>query len=106
MAATDQNYRNQYGLDIVFAVSSILMLVSVLWMFVQDYNREFKHEQRSFRDVETALAQRAALEQIPSAAKFETAEKEIDQARAELNKHTDKITELRREAAKVQPDKE
>ena len=36
MAATDQNYRNQYALDIVFAVSSILMLVSVLWMFVQD----------------------------------------------------------------------
>jgi mono/diheme cytochrome c family protein len=106
MAATDQNYRNQYALDIVFAVSSILMLVSVLWMFVQDYNREFKHEQRSFRDIETALAQRAALEQIPSAAAFEKAEKEITRARDERDKNADKIDALRRDADKLQPEKE
>ncbi len=65
MAATDKAYRNQNMLDIVFAVSSLLMLASIMWMFAQDYFREFKTEQRHFRDVEEALAARQALEQAP-----------------------------------------
>ena len=32
MAATDKTYRNQKTLDIVFAVSCILMLLSSFWM--------------------------------------------------------------------------
>ena len=48
MAATDKTYRDQYHLDIVFALSSILMLVSLVWMFMQDYYREYKEEQRGF----------------------------------------------------------
>ena len=35
MAATDQTYRNQKTLDIVFAVSCVLMLLSMVWMFVR-----------------------------------------------------------------------
>src|SRR5947199_10323376 len=82
MAATDKNYRDQYTLDIVFAVSSILMLVSIVWMFMQDYNREFKDEQRSFRDVEAALAQRQALDQMPNLEQFEKAQSAVEEARA------------------------
>ncbi len=82
MAATDQSYRNQRALDIVFAVTSILMLFSILWMFVQDYNREFKKEQRQFRDVEAALAQRLALDQLPSTETILAAEKAVEEARA------------------------
>src|SRR5690348_14239911 len=81
MAATDKNYRDQYTLDIVFAVSSILMLISVVWMFMQDYNREYKDEQRSFRDVEAALAQRQALDQMPSFVEFDKAQTAVEQAR-------------------------
>lgn len=81
MAATDQNYRNQRALDIVFAVTSILMLLSVLWMFVQDYNREFKKEQRRFRDVESALAQRLALDQLPTNDAIDAAKKAVKDAR-------------------------
>ena len=65
MAATDQTYRNQYSLDVVFAVSSILMLLSIVWMLVQDFQREYKTEQREFRDVEVAMAQREALAKMP-----------------------------------------
>ena len=46
MAATDQTYRSQRMLDIVFGVSCLLMLLSVVWMFAQDYYRDFKVEQR------------------------------------------------------------
>jgi mono/diheme cytochrome c family protein len=66
MAATDQLYRNQKTLDVVFAVSCVLMLIAIIGMFTQDYFREFKTEQRSFRDVEEAMAQRALLATLPN----------------------------------------
>jgi mono/diheme cytochrome c family protein len=65
MAATDQNYRNQKTLDIIFAVTCILMLISVIWMFADDYNRPFKVEQRNFRDVEYQMSERAYLDLLP-----------------------------------------
>src|SRR5437763_15433246 len=81
MAATDQTYRNQRTLDIVFGASCVLMLVSVVWMFAQDYNREFKHVQREFRDVDEALTQRTMLEKMPAPADLERASKEVMEAR-------------------------
>ncbi len=67
MAASDQPYRSQKALDVVFAVSCVLMLVSVVWMFVQDYARDWKSDQRRFRDVETAVNERLMLERLPDA---------------------------------------
>src|SRR5688572_8665096 len=66
MAATDQHYRNQKTLDIVFAVSCIAMLLSTIWMFWDDYNKQWKKEQRAFRDVEEALNERAMLARLPN----------------------------------------
>src|SRR5215471_16526266 len=96
MAATDKTHRDQYTLDVVFAITSILMLISIVWMFVDDYNREFKHEQRRFRDVEAGLAQRQALDQMPSFAEFDAAEQAVEQARvyrdpAKLAKRTKEL---------------
>lgn len=87
MAATDQKYRNQKTLDIVFAVSSILTLLSILWMLVQDYNRPFKKVQREFRDVEEAVFDRALVEKLPPADKIkslETAEKMLAAAKDQV----------------------
>src|SRR5689334_15090305 len=81
MAASDKLYRDQNTLDIVFAISNILMLPSGVWMFTEDHYREFKPEQRGFRDVESAMAQRAALETIPSAEEFAKTEAEVQKAR-------------------------
>jgi len=83
MAATDKNYRSLETLDIVFAASSILMLIAVMMMFVQDYNREFKREQRLFRDVESSISQRLALEDVPSVDEFVTAQEEVKRAAEE-----------------------
>ena len=85
MAATDQTYRNQKTLDIVFGASCVLMLVSVVWMFAQDYNREFKQVQREFRDVDEALTQRAMLEKLPSPASVEEASQAVTTARKNLD---------------------
>ena len=77
MAATDRTYRDQKVLDIVFAVSCILMLVSILWMFAQDYNREFKDVQRKFRDVETAQNERLMLDKLPNREQVEARRKAV-----------------------------
>ena len=41
MAATDKPYRDQYVLDVVFAASCGVMLLSLVWMFADDYYREY-----------------------------------------------------------------
>src|SRR6266436_9217362 len=106
MAATDQVYRNQKTLDIVFALSGLLMLASIIWMFAQDYNREYKTEQRQFRDVEAALAQRIALQKLPSVAEFKVAKKEVEEARKERAKNADKIKKLDEDTRALLPAKE
>src|SRR6516162_8585030 len=68
MAATDQFYRSQRTLDLVFGVSCVLMLLTAVWMFAQDYNREFKTEQREFRNVEEAINEHTMLDKMPSVA--------------------------------------
>src|SRR5262249_25358753 len=82
MAATDQTYRSQRALDIVFSVTSILMLVSIVGMFIQDYQREWKTEQRQFRDVEAEMFTRLALADLPDPKKYEEAKQAVDKARA------------------------
>src|SRR5437870_2869879 len=64
MAATDQNYRKQKTLDIVFAVSCILMLLSVVLLFAQDHYRDWKRVQRQFRDTDEAVTERTLLAQV------------------------------------------
>src|SRR5262245_44756973 len=81
MAATDQTYRNQKALDVVFAVSSVLLLVSIIWMFVQDYNRPWKTEQREFRDVEAEMFTRQAIADLPPKKKRDDAKAAVEKAK-------------------------
>ena len=106
MAATDKFFRNQKWLDMAFAVSSILMLVSVIMMLAQDYFREFKDEQRVFRDVEAKVAQRLALDQIPDSETIDNAEDAVTEA-IEVRKSKDKeVADLKKKIATLRPEKE
>ena len=78
MAASDKPFRSQRTLDIVFAVSNILMLLSVVWMLWADYSREYKTDQRLFRELEVAMAQQQALQLVPTDAEFKTAKDEVE----------------------------
>jgi len=53
MPASEQIWRNPKRMHLVFAISSVLMLVTTLWMLAADHHREWKGFQRTFRDVET-----------------------------------------------------
>ena len=61
-----RHYRNQKTLHLVFAISSVAMLATTVWMFWDDYNRPYKNEQRVFRDVEEELAKRSILAAAPT----------------------------------------
>jgi mono/diheme cytochrome c family protein len=84
MAATDQVYRNQKTLNIVFAVSCVLMLLSTLWMLVDDYNREFKGVQRQFRDVEAQLSTLLMLDHLPNESTVTAVTERVKNAREAL----------------------
>src|SRR5229473_3472219 len=84
MAATDQKYRNQKTLDVVFAVSCLLMFFSIMWMLYDDYNRPFKQVQRKFRDVETGIFENAMLDRLPNdeqMKEIKETQRQIDDAR-------------------------
>jgi cbb3-type cytochrome oxidase cytochrome c subunit/exonuclease VII large subunit len=97
MAATDQTYRNQKTLDIVFAVSCILMLLGTLWMFWQDYDRQFKHIQRQFRDVEEALSEYQMLAALPSQEQVAEARNKVTAAKKEYEAAHNKLLSRERE---------
>jgi mono/diheme cytochrome c family protein len=90
MAASDQTYRSQKILDIVFAVSCLLMLASLLWMFVDDYNRDFKKVQKHFRLVDDTLTVRSMLEKLPNV--------------EEVTAASEKVAEKRKAVAKIHSD--
>ena len=95
MAATDQTYRKQKTLDIVFAVSCILMLLSTLWMFWQDYNREFKHVQREFRDVEEAMNEHQMIAGLPTGPEVDAKRKIVADAKKKLDDKRKEVQPLR-----------
>jgi cbb3-type cytochrome oxidase cytochrome c subunit len=98
MAASDKPFNNQRTLDIVFAVSNILMLLSVVWMLWDDHFREWKVEQRLFRNVEVAVAQRAALDSLPTLDEFNEAKKKVEDGR---KLRADKDSDLKTAQAKL-----
>jgi hypothetical protein len=57
MPATEQTWRDQKAMHIVFGVSSVVMLISTLWMFGDDHNREWKAYQRTENKIETKMTE-------------------------------------------------
>jgi mono/diheme cytochrome c family protein len=91
MAATDQTYRNQKTLDVVFGASCFVMLASIVWMFYDDYAREWKTEQRAFRDVEEEMSKRMALARLPDPRLLINAEYEVGEATRQVEANQSKI---------------
>ena len=52
MPATEETYRRQPALHIIFAISSIAMTLSIIWMIMADHLRPWKQVQREFQVVE------------------------------------------------------
>jgi len=97
MAATDQPYRNQKTLNIVFALSCVAMFLSVIWMLVDDYNKPFKAIQRDFRDVEETLGLATMVDNLPDPDDLEVARKEVARRRQELADERARLADTNKE---------
>src|SRR5689334_18899504 len=106
MAASDQFYRSQRTLDIVFAISSLLMLGSIVWMFGQDYYRPYKNEQRAFREVEVVMNQHIALKTLPDVEEIERTEAEVKAAAEERKKKDTEVSKVQKEIDAIKPGRE
>ncbi|MFO0909272.1 MAG: hypothetical protein U0794_13130 [Isosphaeraceae bacterium] len=87
MPATEETYRSQNKLNIIFAVSSIAMTVAIVWMILADHWRPWKKVQREFHRLENVKlrAQEAAEKQ----ALVESKKAELDALDAEIRKAED-----------------
>lgn len=55
MPATEQTWRDQKKLHVVFAVSSLIMLFATMWMFTRDSDRPWKDYQRIMRLIDERM---------------------------------------------------
>ncbi|MEX0867329.1 MAG: hypothetical protein WD030_08215 [Pirellulales bacterium] len=52
MPATEQTWRDMKLMHVVFGVSSIILLLSTIWLLAKDHNREWKQYARTSRDIQ------------------------------------------------------
>ncbi len=64
MPATEETYRRQPTLHLVFALSSIAMLLSTIWMVMADHLRPWKQVQRDFQQVERQKLEQTEQEKL------------------------------------------
>src|SRR5262249_26091082 len=62
MPATEETYRRQPTLHLVFAISSIAMLLATVWMVMADHLRPWKQVQREFQLIEREKLNQAEKE--------------------------------------------
>jgi len=100
MPATEQTWRNQTLLHLVFGASAVVMLVSTIWMFAKDHYREWKLHQQTTNQIEQfytrARISETATRQFNQ--RLEQAEQDLAAARsAPLDEEL--ISEVRQAAA-------
>ena len=103
MFKNDERYWDINLLNKWFAISSIVFLVVMVWIFIDDNDDEFKDYQREFRKLEVEITkEKLRSEEIEVADEIdsynqllETAEKEYQDKTEKINDINDKLGELR-----------
>ncbi|MEK8023172.1 MAG: c-type cytochrome [Candidatus Hydrogenedentota bacterium] len=75
----EQRYYVMSRVNRVFAISSIIMFATFIWMFVDDYDREWKHFQREFRKLDISKTR-----DVLSSADLQNAVDAVAQVEADL----------------------
>jgi cbb3-type cytochrome oxidase cytochrome c subunit len=99
MPATEETYRSQPTLHLVFAISSIAMLLATVWMVMADHLRPWKQVQRQFQEVErdklkAAEAEKLAEQNTKLKAELDQKDQEIAAAESEA-RTADRAGEIR-----------
>ncbi len=107
MPATEETYRSQSGLHIVFAITSIAMTLSIVWMVAADHLRPWKQVQREFHDVEVAKLEAAKKEKLADQSakkkeRIEAIDAEVAAAEAKKDENASALYKLDGELRVVQ----
>src|SRR3954465_6038417 len=99
MPATEETYRSQPTLHVVFAITSIAMTLSIVWMILADHLRPWKQVQRDFHHIEEAklkASERAKAEETRarSQAQIDEIDRKIEAAKALRQENASKIREV------------
>ncbi|GAC1472326.1 MAG: hypothetical protein NVSMB9_19420 [Isosphaeraceae bacterium] len=102
MPATEETYRSQPILHIVFALTSIAMTISIVWMIMADHLRPWKQVQREFQQIERAKLRtdknkRFAEQKVKSQAEIDLLNAQIKQAEESGQAHSSQLRELDKE---------
>jgi cbb3-type cytochrome oxidase cytochrome c subunit len=105
MPATEETYRSQPILHLVFAISSIAMLLSTVWMVAADHLRPWKDVQRRFQKIERdklneTLVEKKQEEQRKYEAQLKDVRTRIEEANAGAEQRAAQLRELEREIEK------
>lgn len=87
-----------------FAISSILLLISAVWMVIDDWNRPWKAYQREFRalEIERGEAELAAAEAQAALAEAERLEGVLAERREDLDRRRDEIVAAEEELRQLE----
>ena len=88
----DERYWNINLLNKWFAISSILFLISIIWMFIDDNDDDYKKYQKEFRKLSVQISEDKLKEEL----KLVESEREVYEAKYEekLAEYKDKETSL------------
>jgi cbb3-type cytochrome oxidase cytochrome c subunit len=102
MPASEETYRRQPTLHLVFAISSIAMLLATIWMVMVDHLRPWKQVQREFQVVEREKLEVAEKQKIDEQkAKYQT---QIDAIDAKIEAAHTEAESRGRELRKIDDD--
>ena len=107
MPASEETYRSQRRLHIVFGVSSVALVATTAWMILDDHMRPWKQVQREFQQVERAklVAQRSKADEATrqqNQSALEEVEARIAEARGRIEANAGAISEQEAKIASIQ----
>src|SRR3954467_3370192 len=106
MPATEETYRRQPPLHVVFAITSIAMTLSIVWMIMADHLRPWKQVQRDFHKIEAAklraseAAKQKELEK-KSISQLEAIDQKIEDARRLAEENSSQIRAVDKELREI-----
>lgn len=102
MPATEETYRKQPTLHVVFALSSVAMLLSIVWMIAADHYRPWKQVQREFQRVEGAKLEKAKEDKLTE--QKQKYQAQLDELDAKIEAAKQAARERRSELREVEHD--
>src|SRR3954466_3242033 len=99
MPATEETYYSQPRMHLVFALSSVGMMLSILWMIAADHLRPWKEFQRDFQKIERRKLEAQEREKLEAQkrekqAKLDAIDAKIKAAEQRSEEHASEIRDL------------